>query len=63
MKRKCNTKYLCVCVSTCVCYLCVYVVFTAVGIDAMEIYTTYVALNATNPVGIPAEIRQRIEGI
>lgn len=39
------------------------VCITAVGTDAMEIYTTYIALNATSPVGIPAEIRQKIEGI
>ena len=30
--------------------------------DALGIYTTYIALNATAPVGIPDEIRQTVEG-
>ena len=31
--------------------------------DALSIYTTYVALNALCPVSMPDEIRQQIEGI
>ena len=30
--------------------------------DSLEIYSTYVALNAVTPLGIPDEIRQRVEG-
>lgn len=30
--------------------------------DALSIYTTYIALNALCPVSIPDDIRQQIEG-
>ncbi|XP_064391555.1 A-kinase anchor protein 10, mitochondrial-like [Halichondria panicea] len=33
----------------------------SVATDAMEIYTTYIALNALSPVDVPAGIRQKIE--
>ena len=33
------------------------------SIDALSIYTTYVALNALHRVDIPDELRQQIEGI
>ena len=29
--------------------------------DAMGIYTTYIALNALTPIGIPDDIRQKVE--
>ena len=32
------------------------------SVDALSIYTTYVALNALCPVSMPDEIRQQIEG-
>lgn len=31
--------------------------------DALGIYSNYLALNATKPVGVTDEIRQRVEGI
>lgn len=31
--------------------------------DALGIYSKYLALNATEPVGVTDEIRQRVEGI
>ena len=33
------------------------------SMDALSIYTTYIALNAMYPVSMPDEIRQQIEGI
>ena len=32
------------------------------SMDALSIYTTYIALNAMYPVSMPDEIRQQIEG-
>lgn len=32
------------------------------SMDALSIYTTYIALNALCPVSVPDEIRQQIEG-
>ena len=37
--------------------------FVAVLSDAIEIYSTYVALNALKPVEVSADIRHRIEGV
>lgn len=34
----------------------------ALETDALGIYSKYLALNATNPVGVTDEIRQRVEG-
>lgn len=31
--------------------------------DALELYSTYIALNSTHSVGVPDEIRHRIEGM
>lgn len=39
------------------------IINTDVVSDAMGIYTNYIALNATNPIHIPDDIRQRVEGI
>lgn len=35
---------------------------TAIVTDALGIYTTYIALNAHAPVGVPDEMRQMVEG-
>lgn len=35
---------------------------TALETDVMEMYSKYLALNATKPVGMTDEIRQRVEG-
>ena len=36
--------------------------FLAVSSDAIEIYSTYVALNALKPVEVSDDVRHRIEG-
>ncbi len=35
---------------------------TALVTEAISIYTTYVALNALSPVGVPDVVRQKLEG-
>ena len=45
-------------------WLCSYWGFwllTDVVTDAMGIYTTYIALNALTPIGLPDEMRQKVE--
>lgn len=37
--------------------------FLAVSSDAIEIYSTYVALNALKPVEVSDDVRHRIEGV
>ena len=38
-------------------------VMTGVKSDALDIYTTYISLNAINYVNIEDQLRQHIEGI
>ena len=37
-------------------------VFIALETDALEMYSKYLALNATKPVGVTDDIRQKVEG-
>lgn len=39
------------------------IMYAAIATDALGIYSTYIALNATSPVGIPDNLRQEVEGI